>query len=29
MEAWLSVAREDGLPIPKPRYRPTKRAAAG
>jgi predicted RNase H-like HicB family nuclease len=21
MEAWLAVAREDGLPIPKPRYR--------
>jgi len=29
MEAWLSVAREDGLPIPKPRYRPSKRVAAG
>jgi predicted RNase H-like HicB family nuclease len=21
-EAWLSAAREDGRPIPKPRYRP-------
>ena len=27
MEAWLAVAREDGLPIPEPRYRSTKRAA--
>lgn len=27
MEAWLAVAREDGLPIPEPRYRPAKRAA--
>ncbi len=29
MEAWIAVAREDGLPIPKPRYRATGRAAAG
>jgi predicted RNase H-like HicB family nuclease len=27
MEAWLAVAREDGLPIPEPRYRSTTRAA--
>jgi predicted RNase H-like HicB family nuclease len=27
MEAWLAVAREDGLPIPEPRYRGTKQAA--
>jgi predicted RNase H-like HicB family nuclease len=27
MGAWLDVAREDGLPIPKPRYRAAKRAA--
>ena len=27
MEAWLAIAREDGLPIPEPRYRSTKRAA--
>lgn len=27
MEAWLIVAREDGLPIPEPRYRPAKYAA--
>jgi predicted RNase H-like HicB family nuclease len=25
MAAWLAVAREDGVPIPKPRYRATKR----
>ena len=29
MEAWLAVAREDGLPIPEARYRPPRRAAAG
>jgi predicted RNase H-like HicB family nuclease len=29
MEAWLTVAREDGLPIPEPRYQPLKRAVAG
>jgi predicted RNase H-like HicB family nuclease len=28
MEAWLAVARENGLPIPKPRYRREKRAAS-
>jgi predicted RNase H-like HicB family nuclease len=27
MEAWLDVAREDGLPIPEPRYRGAKQAA--
>ena len=27
MEAWLDVAREDGLPIPEPRYRGVKQAA--
>jgi predicted RNase H-like HicB family nuclease len=27
MEAWLDVARERGLPIPEPRYRPTTVAA--
>lgn len=27
MEAWLEVAREDGLPIPEPRYRGVKQAA--
>jgi predicted RNase H-like HicB family nuclease len=27
MEAWLDVAREDGLPIPEPRYRGMKQAA--
>ena len=27
IEAWLSVAREEGLPIPKPRYRSSTRAA--
>ena len=27
MEAWLEVAREDGLPIPEPRYRGAKQAA--
>jgi predicted RNase H-like HicB family nuclease len=27
MEAWLAVAREDGLPIPEPRYRPAIYAA--
>jgi predicted RNase H-like HicB family nuclease len=29
MEAWLAVAREDGLPIPQPHYVVTKRAATG
>jgi len=29
MEAWLMIAREDGLPIPEPHYRPPRRAAAG
>jgi predicted RNase H-like HicB family nuclease len=28
MEAWLTVAREDGLPIPEPRSGRKKRAAA-
>lgn len=27
MEAWLAVARQDGLPIPEPRYQPGKHAA--
>ena len=27
MDAWLTVARENGLPIPEPRYRSEKRAA--
>ena len=27
IEAWLAVAREDGLPIPEPRYRPAIYAA--
>jgi predicted RNase H-like HicB family nuclease len=27
MVAWLDVAREDGLPIPEPRYRGAKQAA--
>ena len=27
MEAWLDIAREDGLPIPEPRYRGMKQAA--
>jgi predicted RNase H-like HicB family nuclease len=27
MEAWLEVARENGLPIPEPRYRPETVAA--
>jgi hypothetical protein len=27
MEAWLAVAREHELPIPEPRYDPTKLAA--
>ncbi len=27
MEGWLAVAREDHLPIPKPRYRPAIYAA--
>jgi predicted RNase H-like HicB family nuclease len=26
MEAWLDIAREDGLPIPEPRYRGIKQA---
>jgi predicted RNase H-like HicB family nuclease len=29
MEAWLAVAREEGLPIPEPRYHATKHVAAG
>lgn len=29
MKAWLAVAREDGLPIPEPRYRPKRQSAAG
>jgi predicted RNase H-like HicB family nuclease len=29
MEAWLAVAREDGLPIPQPRYHAAKRVALG
>jgi predicted RNase H-like HicB family nuclease len=28
MEAWLAVAREDGLSIPEPRYRGAKQAAS-
>lgn len=27
MAAWLEVAREDGLPIPEPRYRAARQAA--
>lgn len=27
MEAWLEVAREEGLPVPEPRYHVPKRAA--
>jgi predicted RNase H-like HicB family nuclease len=27
MEAWLDVARENGLPIPEPQYRPASVAA--
>jgi predicted RNase H-like HicB family nuclease len=27
IKAWLGVAREDGLPIPEPRYRAPTRAA--
>jgi hypothetical protein len=27
IEAWLAVAREDGVPIPEPRYRAQTRAA--
>jgi predicted RNase H-like HicB family nuclease len=27
MEGWLAVAREDGLPIPEPRYRGAKQVA--
>ena len=27
VEAWLEVAREDGLPVPEPRYRPAIYAA--
>ena len=27
IEAWLAVAREDGMPIPEPRYRASTRAA--
>ena len=26
IQAWLAVAREDGLPIPEPRYRAPSRA---
>ena len=29
MEAWLAVAREDGLPIPEPLYHAAKRVAVG
>jgi len=29
MEAWLAVAREDGLPIPAPHDHTTKRVATG
>jgi predicted RNase H-like HicB family nuclease len=29
MEAWLAVVREDGLPIPEPRYHAMKRIATG
>jgi predicted RNase H-like HicB family nuclease len=29
MEAWRAVAREDGLPIPEPRYYDARRAASG
>jgi predicted RNase H-like HicB family nuclease len=29
MGAWLAVAREDGPPIPEPRYHAAKRAASG
>ncbi len=29
METWLTVAREDGLPIPQPRYHAIRRAASG
>ena len=29
MDAWLAVARQDGLPIPEPRYQGTRRAASG
>jgi predicted RNase H-like HicB family nuclease len=29
MEAWLAVAREDGLPIPEPRYYASRRAVVG
>jgi predicted RNase H-like HicB family nuclease len=27
MDAWLAAARENGLPVPEPRYRPTIYAA--
>jgi predicted RNase H-like HicB family nuclease len=29
MEAWIAVAREDGLPIPEPGYRSSRSAGAG
>ena len=29
VEAWLAVAREEGLPIPEPHYRAPKRAVTG
>jgi predicted RNase H-like HicB family nuclease len=29
MEAWLAVSREDGLPIPEPRYCAMKRITTG
>jgi predicted RNase H-like HicB family nuclease len=29
MEAWLAVAREEGLPIPEPQYQVASRAKAG
>jgi predicted RNase H-like HicB family nuclease len=29
MEAWLAVAREDGLPVPEPRYHASRCAASG
>jgi predicted RNase H-like HicB family nuclease len=29
MEAWLAVARDDGLPIPEPLYHAAKRVAVG
>ncbi|HVC57447.1 MAG TPA: type II toxin-antitoxin system HicB family antitoxin [Stellaceae bacterium] len=29
MEAWLAVAREDGLPVPEPCHRDVRKAVAG